>query len=258
MNKKFVFFLLVFGIVISYLFSFEKVIVNKIYMLNSTISSAFIELFIYTNETFNKYFNQLGYIEQLKSENEKNIQYKLMYEKKVEELNSLQKDFKISTEKKLNYERVKVLSYYNFKDHSKVLIDKKLNNNEKIYPLITIDGYSAGIVLTKHKKTVAYLNQNEKCNYTVYIGENDTPGISSGTTENGDIIVKYVPIWKEIALNDEVITSSMDAIFPFGIKVGKVIDIKVYENTKEVLVKPYAKTLGERDFFIMDDSNSSI
>lgn len=258
MSKKFILFVLTFIIGVSYLFSFEKVIVNKIYMLNSSISSAYINLFVFTTETVNKYLNQLDYIEQLKSENEKNIFYKSMYEKKLEEIQELNNTLSISLDKEVQYERVKVLSYYNFNDHSKVLIDKKQVANDKIYPLITLDGFSAGIVFNKSEKTVAYLNENKKCNYTVFIGENDTPGITSGASDSGNIIVKFVPIWKEIQMGDEVITSSMDSIFPYGVKVGKVVDIKVYENTKEVLVKPYAKTLGMRNFFITYDTNSSI
>jgi rod shape-determining protein MreC len=227
-------------------------------MLNSSISSAYIKLFVFTTENINKYFNQLDYIEQLKTSNETNIQYKVMYEKKLAEINELNKDLKLSLDKEVEFEKVKILSYYNFNDHSKVLIDKENILIDKIYPLITLDGFSAGIVLLKNEKSIAYLNENKKCNYTVFIGENDTPGITSGVTDDGKIIIKYVPIWKEIDMDDEVITSSMDSIFPYGIKVGKVVDIKVFENTKEVLVKPYAKTLGERNFFIVHDANSSI
>ncbi len=250
MNKKFLLFLLTLIIFVLYLFSFEKVIVNKLYTLNNSISSAYINVFVYTSETINKYFNQLEYIEQLKASNEQNIQYKSLYEKKLQEIRELNEYIKIPLDPKIHYEKVKVLSYYNFNDHSKVLIDYDIIKKDKIYPLITFDGFSAGIVLNKNGKSVAYLNEHKKCNYTVYIGENDTPGITSGSSNDGNIIVKYVPIWKEIQMDDEVITSSMDSIFPYGIKVGKVVEIKVFDNTKEVLVKPYAKTLGTRNFFM--------
>jgi rod shape-determining protein MreC len=258
MSKKFILFVVTLIIVVSYLFSFEKILVNKIYMLNSSISSAYIKLFIYSTETINKYFNQLDYIEQLKESNEMNLQYKSMYEKKVQEIGELNNALSLNLDKEIKYEKVKVLAYYSFNNHSKVLIDKDDIVSDKIYPLITFDGFSAGIVLTKNEKSVAYLNENKKCNYTVFIGENDTPGITSGVNDDGNIIIKYVPIWKEIQMGDEVITSSMDSIFPYGVKVGNVVDIKVYENTKEVFVKPYAKTLGMRNFFITHDTNSSI
>ena len=258
MSKKFILFIIALIILVSYLFSFEKVLVNKIYMLNSSISSAYIKLFIFSTETINKYFNQLDYIDQLKKSNEMNLQYKSMYEKKSEEIVELNKNLNLSLDKEVEYEKVKVLSYYSFDNHSKVLIDKNNIVPDKIYPLITLDGFSAGIVLTKNEKSVAYLNENKKCNYTVFIGKNDTPGITSGANDDGNIIIKYVPIWKEIQMGNEVITSSMDSIFPYGVKVGTVVDIQVFENTKEVLVKPYAKTLGMRNFFITHDTNSSI
>jgi len=258
MSKKFILFVISSIILLSYLFNFEKILVNKIYILNSSISSAYIKLSLFSTKTINKYFNQLNYIEQLKRSNETNIQYKSMYEQKLLEIQELNKDIQLTLDKKLHYKKVKVLAYYSFNDYSKVLIDTKNLLPDKIYPLITLNGYSAGIVFNKNKKTVAYLNKNKKCNYTVFIGKNNTPGITSGITENGNLIIKFVPIWKEIEINDEVITSSMDSIFPYGIKVGKVVDIKVYENTKEVLVKPYAKTLGERNFFITKDINTSI
>jgi len=258
MSKKFILFIIALIILVSYLFSFEKVLVNKIYMLNSSISSAYIKLFVFSTETINKYFNQLDYIDQLKKSNEMNLQYKSMYEKKSEEIVELNKNLNLSLDKEVQYEKVKVLSYYSFDNHSKVLIDKNNIVPDKIYPLITLDGFSAGIVLTKNEKSVAYLNENKKCNYTVFIGKNDTPGITSGANDDGNIIIKYVPIWKEIQMGNEVITSSMDSIFPYGVKVGTVVDIQVFENTKEVLVKPYAKTFGMRNFFIQHDTNYSI
>jgi len=258
MSKKFVLFIVSLIILVSYLFSFEKVLANKIYAFNSSISSTYIKLFVFSADTINKYFNQLNYIDQLKKSNESNLKYKSMYERKVQEIADLNKSVRLNLNKELKYDRVKVLSYVSFDDYSKVLIDKDITNKDKIYSLITLDGYSAGIVLTQNKKSVAYLNENIKCNYTVFIGDDDTPGITSGSNNDGNIVIKYVPIWKEIHIGDEVITSSMDSIFPFGVKVGKVIQIKEYENTKEVLVKPYGKTLGERNFFIIDDLNTTI
>jgi len=226
-------------------------------MINSSISSGYTKLFVFSTEAINKYFNQLNYIEKLQSSNEKNVYYKSMYERKLAQIEELNKNIGFSLDKEIKYEKVKVLSYYSFNDYSKVLIDTKGIVSDKIYPLITLDGYSAGIVLKKNKKTVGYLNENMKCNYTVFIGKNRAPGITSGITDDGKMVIKFVPIWKEIQIGDNVITSSMDGIFPYGVKVGKVVTIKVYDNTKEVLVKPYAKTYGERNFFITKDTNTT-
>jgi cell shape-determining protein MreC len=45
----------------------------------------------------------------------------------------------------------------------------------------------------------------------------------------------------------------MDGIFPYGIKVGKVI--KLYKNdiTQKVYIKPYAKIIGQRYFLLYKD-----
>ncbi|MEA2017312.1 MAG: rod shape-determining protein MreC [Campylobacterota bacterium] len=260
MNKKFLLFLLVITIAILYLFSVEKLISKNLNTLNSSIKSNYINVLVLMNESVNKYFNQLDYIEQLKNENIRNLQYKLLYEKKSKELQEINKNIDIHIEPKLIYKKVRVLSYFKFNDHSKVILDKKIKEN-KISALITYDGFSAGIVVNKNNKSIAYLNQHKRCNYTVFIGETNTPGITSGIQNDGNIIVKYVPIWKDVKIDDEVITSSMDSIFPYGVKVGKVIDIIIHENTKNVIVSPYADTLGNRDYYLyskkIEDNNTS-
>ena len=72
--------------------------------------------------------------------------------------------------------------------------------------------------------------------------------------QDGKMLIKYVPIWQNVAIGDEVITSSMDSIFPFGIKVGKVTDISIHDNIQEVMILPYANTLGNRDYYLYDNS----
>lgn len=263
MNKRFVLFIIAIIIAILYLFSVEKVILSKISALNNSIQSGYVKTFVFINDTINKYIFQLDYIDQLITSNEENQKYKLLYEKRTQEINELNQNIKIKLDDDGEYKKVRVTAYAQFDDHSKVVLNEDIDDNEKIQSLITFDGFSAGIVLNKDDKTVALLNQNKKCNYTVYIGKNRAPGITSGIDDNGFLVIKYVPIWVEIEVGNEIITSSMDSIFPYGIKVGKVVDIKIYENTKEVLAKPYANTFGNRDYFIYSkpqikqDSNTS-
>jgi len=254
MNKKFTLFLILLTIGILYIFNIEKIIQNKLSMLNSSIQSTYINFFITVNDTLDKYFNQLSYINQLTISNNENLKYKILYDTTLSELKQLNKNTQIIQENDLNLNlvKIKVLSYYKFNDNSRVIIDKKDLDKSKIYSLITFDGYSAGIVLNKNNTSIAYLNENKKSNYTVFIGSENVPGITSGMHNNGQILIKYVPIWKNISLGDEVITSSMDNIFPYGIKVGKVTKINEQDNMKEVLVQPYAQTLGNRDYYLYE------
>jgi len=258
MNKKFTLFLIILTISILYFFNIEKVIQNKLSMLNQTIQNSYINIFVIINDSIEKYINQTKALEQLKSSNDEHLKYKLLYDAKVNELNELNNNVNIIKPLDLKLEKVKVLSYYKFNDYSRVILDKKDLNATKIYSLITFDGYSAGIVVNKSNSSVAYLNENSKCNYTVFIGKNNVPGITSGILDDGQLYVKYVPIWQNIAIGDEVITSSMDSIFPYGIKVGKVTKIDIQDNIQEVLVKPYAQTLGNRYYYLYDNNNKII
>jgi len=250
MNKKFILFVLVLVISIGYLFNIERVIQEKLSLLNKSIQSTYINIFVTINNSIHKYISQIDYISQLQTSNEENLRYKTLYETTVNSLNELNKNINIIEPLNLDLEKVKVLSYYKFNDYSRVVINKKDLDKSKIYALITFDGYSAGIVLNKSASSIAYLNENAKCNYTVFIGENNVPGITSGIQEDGQIIIKYVPIWQNIKLGDEVITSSMDNIFPFGIKVGKVTKIDIQDNIQEIIVAPYAKNIGNRDYYL--------
>ena len=258
MNKKFALFVILLTIGIIYIFNIERVIQEKLSILNKSIQSSNISIFLSINNTIEKYFNQLNYINQLKNSNDTSLKYKLLYAVKVNELDELNKNLNIIKPLDLEFEKIKVLSYYKLHDFSRVVIDKKDLNSSKIYSLITFDGYSAGIVLNKNKNSIAYLNEHNKCNYTVFIGKENVPGITSGIQNDGQLIIKYVPIWKNIKLGDEVITSSMDNIFPFGIKVGKVTNIQIKDNIQEVLVLPYAKTLGNRDYYLYDNSSNKV
>ena len=259
MNKKFALFLIILIIGILYIFNVERVIQHKLSTLNTSIQSIYLNFFVSVNNTINKYLNQLDYINQLKSSNEMHLKYKVLYDIQTNELNELDKNINILKSNKIEFslEKVKVLSYYKFNDNSRVIINKKDLNSSKIYSLVTFDGYSAGIVLNKNDISIAYLNENERCNYTVFIGEENVPGITSGIYDDGKILIKYVPIWKNVAIGDEVITSNMDSIFPFGIKVGKVTDITVKDNIQEVLVLPYAQTLGNRDYYLYNNTSSN-
>jgi rod shape-determining protein MreC len=255
MNKKFALFVILLTIGIIYIFNIERVIQEKLSILNKSIQSPSISIFQYLNNTIEKYFNQLNYINQLKNSNDTSLKYKSLYHIKVNELNE---NLKIIKPLDLDFKKIKVLSYYKLHDFSRVVIDAKDLNSSKIYSLITFDGYSAGIVLNKNKNSIAYLNEHNKCNYTVFIGKENIPGITSGIQNDGQLIIKYVPIWKNIKLGDEVITSSMDNIFPFGIKVGKVTKIQIKDNIQEVLVLPYAKTLGNRNYYLYDSNRKKV
>ena len=204
MNKKFTFVLLLIVIGIIYIFNVEKIIQNKISILNTSIQSAFIKISTSIDDKTNKYFNQLDSITQLEKSNQEHLKYKILYDTLYNEQNdknntsALRKSYQTD----LNLEPVRVLSYLDFKDYSRVRVDISDLNSSKIYALITYDGFSAGILHSKNDSFVGYLNQNNKCNYAVFIGKEKSPGITSGVNENGNLLIRYVPIWKKVLIGD--------------------------------------------------------
>jgi rod shape-determining protein MreC len=259
MNKKFLLFLIAIFIAIFYLFSFEKVIYKELLSVRTSVQNFYLNIFVYTSEALNKYFNQLDYIDQLRVENQESKTYKTLYESVQKELQRVEKNNLVKNIDQNSFEKVQVLSYVKFNDFSKVILDyDPLEERNRIQALVTFGGFSAGIVLYKEEHYIAFLNENNKCNYTVFIGDDNNPGITSGVDDNGRLVIKYVPIWKEVQLGDEVITSSMDNIFPYGVKVGKVVDFEIQDNMQLVFVEPYANALSYKEFFIYTKKVQSI
>ena len=254
MNKKLILFLSILAIGIAYIFNIDKVINNKLSILNKNISSAYLNTLISIELNIDKYFNQLDYIEQLKQSNKQNQQYKTLYDIKLNEFNELNKLVNLNYDTNHTLYKVKVLSYYKLNDYSKVIIDLKGKQINSISALLTYDGYSAGIILNKENQNIAYLNQNKKCNYAIFIGKEKTPGITSGVTKEGLLKILHIPLWKDVSIGDKIITSGMDSIFPFGIKVGEVVNIIKEADTIKILAKPYAKVTGERNFYLYTNS----
>ncbi len=59
--------------------------------------------------------------------------------------------------------------------------------------------------------------------------------------------MKYIPIWIEINLGDEVITSGMDNIFFKGLKVGKVVSINKMADQQEAFIKKVRAEIERKD-----------
>ena len=252
MNKKIILFLIIISLFLGYYFNIEYTIKKKLNLLKNSISSVFLTNLINIETIIDKYFNQLDYIEQLKQSEKENENYKVLYDIELEQNKEYKQLLNINFKSKYNFKKVKVLSYLKLNDTSKVILDYSTSNKNKIYALITYDGFSAGISLTKENQNIGYLNNNKRCNYTVFIGDEKAPGITSGMNNDGLLSIKHIPLWKNINIEDEITTSGMDEIFPYGIKVGVVKKIIKGETTQEVFCKPYGKVLSKRHFYLFD------
>ena len=217
--------------------------------MNTSIKNLYIVNISHIENFFSKYFNQAQQITQLKQQVQEGEQYKVLYALNT---NNVSDDVNNSSINKLD-----VISYMNFNDFSKVLLKSDHILTEEIKPLITSNGFSAGIAIKTDNELVGYLNHNEKCNYAVFIGKELVPGITSGNERKENITVKYIPIWQKVNVGDEVITSGMDNIFSKGIKVGKVLKVKSLASTQVATIKPYANVHSKEYFYTTNDVNTS-
>ncbi|HIP12158.1 MAG TPA: rod shape-determining protein MreC [Arcobacter sp.] len=251
MNKKIFFIFLIILVVLGYVFNIDRIISNKITPISLDLKSSYSKNILYVSNLFDTYINQTEQISYLQNQVSQNNNYKILYETSQKELVKFQNIF-LDKNNTIKVNFVKVLSYINLNNFSKVILDTNLSKEKKILALVTPENYSAGIVLRQDNKTVSYLNTNSKCNYAVFIGDKKAPGITSGITKNGKLILKYVPKWHKINIGDEVVTSGQDDIFPFGLKVGRVIEVKELANTQNVIIQSYANVLSKKYFYIIN------
>lgn len=253
MNKKILLITTIFVVVISYILNIDDKIKTTLSVIDKKISLFYLDTILSIESTVVKYFDQLNYIEKLEKENEKLLKFRLLYNASNEENKELQKMFHVKQTKNFTFEPIKILSNYTLYKSSILKLQDDINVTNKISPIVTKNGYSAGIIIKKKNNNLAYLNINKKCNYAVFIGDDNSPGITSGMDINGNLIIKHIPKWKSVKVNDEIITSGKDNIFPYGIKVAQVLHIQNNENTKTVIAKPYAKVLGTRYFYLIKE-----
>ena len=56
-----------------------------------------------------------------------------------------------------------------------------------------------------------------------FIGNERNPGIATSNDESSDLLsVKFIPVWADINVGDEVITSGMDNIFMRDLELVKL------------------------------------
>jgi rod shape-determining protein MreC len=250
MSKKLVLLLTILFIIVAYIFNVDRMIKNQLSTFQTYVTTNYLNTIVFISSNFNKYINQISYIEQLKKQTTQLQEIKIQHEILKNKFNELERTNPLNESYISNFKKISVLSYKNFLEKSIINLEQQTFPKDYITGLITPEGYSAGIVLNQNNRTVSFLNENKKCNYAVFIGENYAPGITSGKNYDGKLIIKHIPLWKKIKKGDKIITSGMDAIFPYGVNVGEVLEIEKLDNTQKVYAKTYGETINSRHFYL--------
>ena len=146
---------------------------------------------------------------------------------------------------------VRSVAYANLNDYYKVWIDYNDFNSSRIYGLLD-KGNSAGIVIEKDGNPMALLLGDPKSIFSVVVGEDKIPGVVSGKRK--EVFVKYIPLWMNPKVGDEVVTSGLDGIFFGGVRVGVVKKVIKEELSKTVIIEPYSKITVPSYYHIIEEN----
>lgn len=230
-----------------YIFNVDKPVSDKLTFINS-FKQAYVSQILKISDFAQKHLNQASTIESLKKQNEELEQFRTLSINATTTLTNLISSYSTLSKTKDNIELTKVISYVDFDDFTKVWLDTP-KKDDQIQGLIS-ENFTAGIVVNRAGKSLALLNGNDKCNYAVYLGDKKAPGIVHGYDKHNHLKVKFIPVWIDIKVGDEVITSGMDNIFFEGLKVGRIVSLNKMADMQEAIIVPYAKVLKEKFFYI--------
>lgn len=135
-----------------------------------------------------------------------------------------------------------VLSYNPVNWFSTFVIDKGKSDGIKVgLAVVTYEGLVGRVykVADNHSYVISILDKTT--NIGVFLKTSNTLGILKGVGRNY-CLLEYLPAGIDVKLGEEVITSGISEYIPYGIPVGKVVEIKRKINEPiYVRVKPYAR-----------------
>ncbi len=156
-----------------------------------------------------------------------------------------------------NISILETISYVKLNSFSQIILTKPKNiNKEKLYGLIQ-GSVVAGIAEYHNNQLYGYLTSDNKCRFSVFIGNENAPGIAIGVKTN-QMIIKFIPKWHKIKKGDKVVTSGLDDIFFSNIPVGVVTKVETQSSYKVAHIKTYSDIYHPKTFFLINDAKATI
>lgn len=152
---------------------------------------------------------------------------------------------------------VETISYVKLNSFSQIILTKpKGLVEDKLYGLIQ-GSVVAGIARVQHNQLYGYLTSDNKSRFSVFIGESKAPGIALGHEKN-EMIVKFIPKWHNVQVDDKVFTTGLDDIFFADIPVGVVSKVEVQSSYTIAYIKTYSDIFHPKTFFIINDAKATL
>ena len=200
--------------------------------------------------------NYFRSIANLRSAQDENTDLK----KKVEEL-----QLKIASSEGLAAENDRLKTLLNLKEQSKINVlpariigrdpslwfdscvinQGSLNGVKLNMPVVANGGLVGRITAVSPLTAQVDLLTRDKSGVGAVIGEVGTSnslGVVMGTSKNGLLEMRYVPGTTDVQVGQSVFTTGQDGIYPAGLKVGDIVDMKSYGSSQpyQILIQPAA------------------
>ena len=149
------------------------------------------------------------------------------------------------------------ISYVKLNSFTQIILTKPEEiRKKKIYGLVQ-GTVAAGVASVKNGQLYGYLTSDDKCRFSVFIGEKKAPGIAIGIEKN-KMIIKFIPKWHNVQVGDKVVTSGLDDIFFAKVPVGIVTAVEVQSAYTVAYIKTYNNVLHPKTFFVINNPKATI
>jgi len=229
---------------------------NAILRVINPIKQTYKNFTLKVEDRSKSYIFQKESIEKLTRENRVIKRYLLDQTHYLQQVNNLFKQ--LPSLERLPYKSIALvdtISYVKLNSFNEILLTNPKKNKlieNKVYGLIQKNTIG-GTAIVKSGNLYGYLTSNTRCKFSVFVGENKTPGIAEGVDKN-TMLIKYIPKWANIKEGDLVETSGLDNIFFANIPVGSVVSVKVENSYKTAYISTTSDTLHPKFFFLITDA----
>jgi len=156
-----------------------------------------------------------------------------------------------------NISITETISYVKLNSFTQIILTKpKEVEKGKLYGLIQ-GTVAAGIAVLKNNQLYGYLTSDNKCRFSVFLGEHYAPGIAIGMNKN-EMVVKFIPKWHQIKVGDKVVTSGLDHIFFANIPVGIVSKVETQSAYKVAYIQTYSDVFHPKTFFLVNNPKATL
>lgn len=211
---------------------------SKVLYLSDAVKIGILNLNNNFSNIITRYFNQVQQIKNLTNAlaDKEKLQYsydalKIEHDTLLQALESKPSAMQIIL--------TRMISYVEINNYTKVWLEQKdaLQQKENTIFGLIIQNKAAGIATMQNGRLLGYLNGNEKCSYSVTIGDKKAPGVAKHDLNKG-FVVDYIPLYPKIEVGEQVQTSGFDEIFYPGVLVGIVESVEEQQGYQIARVKP--------------------